>query len=197
MGSALRVVLVILALLSPTSVLAQPYLGPYQSNAYGPGINSDATGRPFTWQPLPGNGPADPLSRVRPDVFGPGIGMDQYGRPVQPAPYPRNGSVQSVPQQNHDSFGAIAYSQGSGAVGYSYNYSSNNEAERSALSSCGADCIIVVWFRNVCGALAVGTGNGYGATWGGTQTDAENGAMNTCRSHTNNCGVVRWVCTSR
>ena len=61
------------------------FLEPYQSNAYGPGINSDATGRPFSWQPLPGNGPADPLSDVRPDAYEPGIGMDQYGRPVQPA----------------------------------------------------------------------------------------------------------------
>jgi hypothetical protein len=54
------------------------------ATAYGPGINSDATGRPFIWQPLPGNGSADTLSSVRPDAYGPGIGMDQYGRPVQP-----------------------------------------------------------------------------------------------------------------
>ena len=65
----------------PISVVAQP-------NAYGPGINSDATGRPFTWEPLPGNGPADPFSRVRPNAYGPGIGMDQYGRPVQATPFP-------------------------------------------------------------------------------------------------------------
>jgi hypothetical protein len=62
----MRVVLIILALLLPASVLAQ-------TNAYGPGISSDATGRPFSWQPLPGYGPADPLSPVSPDVYGPGI----------------------------------------------------------------------------------------------------------------------------
>ena len=63
----MRFILVIIALLLPVSVLAQSsgpngggFLEPYQSNAYGPGINSDATGRPFSWQPLPGNGPADP-----------------------------------------------------------------------------------------------------------------------------------------
>lgn len=60
-------------------------LGPYQPNTYGPGIDSDATGRPFVWQPLPGYGPRDPLASVTPNVFGPGIGMDQYGRLVQPA----------------------------------------------------------------------------------------------------------------
>src|SRR5664280_1464527 len=85
MGFAMRVVVLVLTLLSPASVLAQPLLEPYQPNAYGPGINSDATGRPFILQPSPGNGPADPLSDVRPDAYGPGIGMDQYGRPVQPA----------------------------------------------------------------------------------------------------------------
>jgi len=63
--------------------LTSPFLGPYRSNVYGPGINSDATGRPFVWQP--DQGTADPLAKVRPDVFGPGIGMDQYGRPVHAA----------------------------------------------------------------------------------------------------------------
>jgi hypothetical protein len=87
----MRIVLVVLTLLSPVSALAQQlgpnaggFLEPYQPNAYGPGINSDATGRPFNWQPLPGYGPADPLSSVRPDAYGPGIGTDQYGRPVRP-----------------------------------------------------------------------------------------------------------------
>ncbi len=61
------------------------FLGPYRPNAYGPGINSDATGRPFIWQPSPGQGPPDPFATVRPNAYGPGIGMDQFGRPVQPA----------------------------------------------------------------------------------------------------------------
>jgi hypothetical protein len=85
----MRVVLVVLTLLSPVSALAQQsgpnaggFLEPSQPNAYGPGIDSDAAGRPFSYEPLPGNGPADPLSSVRPDAYGPGIGMDQYGRPV-------------------------------------------------------------------------------------------------------------------
>jgi hypothetical protein len=61
--------------------LAAPFLGPYRSNTYGPGINSDATGRPFVWQT--DQGTTDPHGKVRPDVFGSGIGMDQYGRPVR------------------------------------------------------------------------------------------------------------------
>jgi hypothetical protein len=63
--------------------LTPPFLGPYRPDAYGQGINSDATGRPFVWRP--DQGPADPFAKVRPDVLGPGIGMDQYGRPVRAA----------------------------------------------------------------------------------------------------------------
>lgn len=190
----MRVVLVALSLLTPVSALAQPFLGPYQSNTYGPGINSDATGRPFMWQPSPGNGPADPLSHVRPDVFGPGIGMDQYGRPVHPEPYPDNGSGT---QRSRNNFGAIAFSQASGSVGYSYDYASSDDAARSAVNSCGQDCRVVIWFGNACGALAVGSGQAYGSGWAGTQNDAENIAMNSCSANTSNCRVVRWICTSR
>ena len=60
------------------------FMRPYQPNAYGPGINSDATGQPFRWQPQWG-GPLPPGSRVQPDAYGLGVGMDEYGRPVKPA----------------------------------------------------------------------------------------------------------------
>jgi hypothetical protein len=61
-------------------------LSPITPNAYGPGLNSDGTGRPFIWRPQGENGPLfDPLLKVKPDAYGPGIGMDQYGRPVYPA----------------------------------------------------------------------------------------------------------------
>jgi Domain of unknown function (DUF4189) len=197
----MRASLIVLLLLMPVRVLAQPFLEPYQSNTYGPGINSDATGRPFTWRPLPGNGPADRLSPVQPNAFGPGIGMDQYGRPVQPEPYPRSGQnegpIQSKRQQYEKYFGAIAYSQRSGAVGYSYDYRSGNDAARSALNHCGPNCRIVVWFSNACGALAVGSGHGYGASWADTQGDAENRAMRICSANTTDCGIVQWACTSR
>lgn len=58
------------------------FLGPYEPNAYGPGINSDATGRPFMWKPDFG-GPA--LGPINPNSLGPGIGTDATGRPVRPA----------------------------------------------------------------------------------------------------------------
>lgn len=77
----------------PTTIQQPTLLQPYKSNTYGPGINSDATGRPFTWQPqTPQVGPTipDPTLKVRPDVYGPGIGTDQYGRPVTGKPWPNN-----------------------------------------------------------------------------------------------------------
>ena len=67
-------------------ILQRGYLGPVTPNAYGPGTNSDATGRPFIWQPQgPGPKTFDPFLNVKPNAYGPGVGMDQYGRPVQPA----------------------------------------------------------------------------------------------------------------
>jgi hypothetical protein len=56
-------------------------LGPYRIDAYGPGIHSDATGRPFHWETE--DGQTIRLEKVKPDVYGPGVGMDEYGRPVR------------------------------------------------------------------------------------------------------------------
>ncbi len=54
-------------------------------NAYGPGIHSDATGRPYTWQPTLGH-TGGVLGPVKPNAYGPGIGMDATGKPVQAVP---------------------------------------------------------------------------------------------------------------
>jgi hypothetical protein len=58
-------------------------LGPITPNAYGPGIHSDATGRPFQWRTQQGEEAQGP---VKPDAYGLGVGMDQYGRPVRANP---------------------------------------------------------------------------------------------------------------
>ncbi len=74
---------------SPAGQPAQSLLPSATSNAYGPGIHRDATGRPFTYQPqFGGSGYPDPTLRVQPNAYGPGVGMDQYGRPVQAKPWP-------------------------------------------------------------------------------------------------------------
>ena len=61
-----------------------PLFEPFQQNAYGPGINSDATGRPFYWQgraEQPG-----PDVTIQPGInrYGYGQSSDQYGRPITP-----------------------------------------------------------------------------------------------------------------
>ena len=62
-------------------------LPPFQNDTYGPGINSDATGRPSTWQTNDGQS-VPPGTKVKPNVYGPGIGQDEFGRPVKPKVWP-------------------------------------------------------------------------------------------------------------
>lgn len=60
---------------------------PYGQDKYGPGINSDATGKPFTWQTNDGQ-TVPPGGQVKPDGYGLGVGQDQFGRPVKPKTWP-------------------------------------------------------------------------------------------------------------
>lgn len=69
-----------------TDPSGETFLNSVTPNAYGPGINSDATGRPFTYQPEFGSGGGQ--LKVKPNAYGPGIGLDQYGRPVRAQPWP-------------------------------------------------------------------------------------------------------------
>lgn len=64
-------------------ILSGPLLGPINTDAYGPGLHSDATGRSFTYRTRDGqqtNGP------VQQDGYGLGVHMDQFGRPVYAVP---------------------------------------------------------------------------------------------------------------
>jgi serine/threonine-protein kinase len=97
-----------------------------------------------------------------------------------------------------DYYGAIAFSQDSGSVGYSYDYGNQNGAEQRALQECGdGGCMVVVWFRNACGALAIGDGNGYGTGWAVSQADAEQIALSNCSQYADNCDNNTWACTTR
>ena len=56
-------------------------------NAYGPGIDMDATGAPIIWEVYQPNSRVReriaPNIPVQPDAYGLGVGMDVYGRPVR------------------------------------------------------------------------------------------------------------------
>lgn len=67
-------------------LMSQPHpLGRVKTDAFGPGVSMDATGRAVTLQPaIPTLGGYYGDSRIQqPNAFGPGIHMDQYGRAVQ------------------------------------------------------------------------------------------------------------------
>ncbi len=59
-------------------------LGPGKANKFGPGIHSDATGKPFVWKTKKGEIYRSP---VKENAYGLGVGMDEYGRPVRAKPY--------------------------------------------------------------------------------------------------------------
>jgi hypothetical protein len=99
-----------------------------------------------------------------------------------------------------DRYGAIAFSGSSGAEGWSYEHPTRSSAEQRALSKCALhadDCQVVIWFRNACGALAVGTGNTWGANWGNSRQEALDAAMRTCSDSADDCTPRRWVCRGR
>jgi serine/threonine-protein kinase len=99
-----------------------------------------------------------------------------------------------------NNYGAIAYSTATGAHGWSIDYPSRSAAESVALQNCrkhGADCVVPIWVRNGCAALAVGSGNAYGSGWGTTRGLAESFALQSCRKVAANCAIRRWICTTR
>jgi len=97
-----------------------------------------------------------------------------------------------------DYFGAIAFSPKTRAHGWAYDYTSRTEAQERAMSECrrhASDCVSAVWFRNACGALAVGP-QAYGAGWGSDRGQAERAALKSCGRFSRDCTVIRWICTT-
>lgn len=108
-------------------------------------------------------------------------------------------AMNDLAAQSGNLYGAIAFSQSTGAHGYSYDYESRRSAERRALRECrqhGGGCKVATWFRNACGALAVGNRQGWGASWGDTRRQARREARRICRGYTGGCEIVRTVCTN-
>lgn len=95
-------------------------------------------------------------------------------------------------------FGAIAYSQSTDRVGYSFGDNTQNSAESKALYSCGVeDCISVVWVQGGCAAVYTSTreqrlGWGYAATL----SQARSAAVRGCRyGGKGGCVQKAWVCS--
>ena len=94
-----------------------------------------------------------------------------------------------------DTWGAIAYNTRTRALGWSYNFSSRRAAESYALRQCRGSCRIATYFKNACGAIAIGRGGGWAANWGETPAAAERRALAGCRQRDWECRVHRWVCS--
>jgi hypothetical protein len=99
-------------------------------------------------------------------------------------------------------YGAFAFSQKTGAAGWSKNYSSQAEAEGAALQVCftenkaANDCKVSYTFADQCAALAVGGDNGWGADWGVNLQAAENKALHTCAGYSYNCKILMSQCSN-
>jgi serine/threonine-protein kinase len=96
-------------------------------------------------------------------------------------------------------YGSIAFSPGTGSIGYSYDHPSKQSAINAALNGCykyADDCVTAINFWDgACGAIAVGQGNGWGASWGEDMHFASDAALDACRTHTTRCVVKRYQCT--
>lgn len=96
--------------------------------------------------------------------------------------------------------GALAINGGQGdAYGFSYNYSSQSDADNRALSECGYGCYIVMRFSGSCAAYAAdqaygstAVGYSYGYSDSGS---AQSRALNECRARGGTQCIVRaWGC---
>lgn len=97
-----------------------------------------------------------------------------------------------------DSYGAISLSPANGATGWSHSYASRWEAEEAAQGFCyqnAGDCVVAIWFKNACGAVARGPDGGWGSAWAANSRRAQSAAVASCSNHSYNCRVIRWQCS--
>jgi serine/threonine-protein kinase len=102
-----------------------------------------------------------------------------------------------TPQQMGSTFGAIAYSSSTGAVGSSWNYGDAVGADNSARGYCGQpDCAVLSSLHDTCGALAVGNGYWYWNDHLSSKADAEIEALKGCSDNTSGCAIKTSVCSN-
>mgnify|MGYP003864991027 CR=1 FL=1 len=93
-----------------------------------------------------------------------------------------------------DMYGAISTDE-DGQWGYTYNYPTRAQAEASSLKECGkADCVVRVWFKNACGAVAE---NDEVIGWGWSKSAAEAKAQAISSCGGGDCEITTWACTER
>ena len=100
-----------------------------------------------------------------------------------------------------NNYGSIAYSQETGAVGYSFDHPDKQSAINAALNGCyenANDCVTATSFWNgACGAVAVGENGGWSSGTGSDQYVAQDNAIYSCEERDTNCTVRRFQCTRK
>ena len=97
-------------------------------------------------------------------------------------------------------FGAIAYSQDSGAYASTWGHATRKRAEEAALASCtevGPGCEVVMWARDACAAIATAPGYGYGTEWDDERGMSEIKALEACLEYNDTCSILTSMCTDQ
>ena len=99
---------------------------------------------------------------------------------------------------SYNYYSAIAYSPGTGAAGSSLGRITYENARDWAISRCAKyadDCIVAVYFVNVCGALARGQNGGYSSSKSVKLADAQRNAVRSCGTIDSGCKLVISGCS--
>lgn len=98
-----------------------------------------------------------------------------------------------------DRWGAIAADGGKGVLGTSDDNVTKEGAIDTAIADCtskgGSNCQMRNWYRNSCGAMAIGE-KGFGVAAGATKDDAIAQGLIACQAHGDStCVSYHWSCS--
>lgn len=101
--------------------------------------------------------------------------------------------------ERRSTWGAIAFSPGSGRLGFAWSYYFERQAQRDALSQCSQNDCEAVTFSNSCRGIAISESNARGSWYDGggdTKEEAEQDAVAVCRrSDEQRCRAIASLCS--
>jgi hypothetical protein len=101
-------------------------------------------------------------------------------------------SLAASSKSKSSSYGAIAYHQASGSMGWATDRRTSREASMEALKQCGHEqCVVVASVTRNCAALARNPKK-FAVQKGATRQEAETKALAKCGA---GCEVAVWTCT--
>jgi hypothetical protein len=101
-------------------------------------------------------------------------------------------SMAASPKSKNSLYGAIAYHQPSGSMGWATDRRTSREASIEALKQCGHEqCVVVASVTRNCAALARNPKK-FAVQKGATRQEAETKALAKCGAA---CEVAVWTCT--